>query len=116
MLQDYTTYIKYNYNSTSIRITIQYQLEIHLSRHFHRPFHDSVAHDDLLVVVVNFHYSRRSDSTVATRSIYNEKHRIQKLLSNAHSISDMLMIDCHCVISECKEDMGAWMRTSRTFL
>ena len=43
--------------------------------------------------------------------IYNDKHRIQKLLSNAHSISDMLMIDCHCVISECKEDVSAWMRT-----
>ena len=49
-------------------------------------------------------------------NIYNDKHRIQKLLSNAHSISDMLMIDCHCVISECKEDVSAWMRTSRRIL
>ena len=48
--------------------------------------------------------------------IYNDKHRIQKLPCNAHSISDMLMIDCHWVISECKEDIGACMRTSRTDL
>ena len=40
--------------------------------------------------------------------MYNDKYRIQKLLSNAHSISDMLMINCHCVISECKQDMDAY--------